>query len=80
MRTDVENSEREAIVKSFTAYPNPFNPETIIQYTIDDLSRVNLTIFNVKGQKILTLIDKVQEPSVYQVRWDGVGRNGYPAG
>ncbi len=41
-------------------YPNPFNPETIIEYQISDDSKVKITVFDIVGQKVATLINKEQ--------------------
>ncbi len=54
-------------------YPNPFNPSTTISYTIGagDPTRTTLSIFNMLGQKVVTLVDKVQNAGDYEVTWDG---------
>lgn len=41
-------------------YPNPFNPSTIISYSIPKESRVNLKIFNILGQEIKTLVNEIK--------------------
>ncbi len=51
-------------------YPNPFNPETTIQYSIPKKSDVTLEIFNLKGQKIKTLVSKTQQAGSYSIVWD----------
>ena len=52
-------------------YPNPFNPSTTIKYNVPERSKVSITIFNVKGQKITTLFNDVQEAGWKEVLWDG---------
>jgi len=52
-------------------YPNPFNPTTKISYSIAERSQVVIAVYNVKGQKVKTLVDAVQEPARYTVIWDG---------
>ena len=54
----------------FQNYPNPFNPETTIQYSIPKKSDVTLEIFNLKGQKIKTLVSKTQQAGSYSIVWD----------
>ena len=54
-------------------YPNPFNPTTAISYRLSDLSLVDLSIFNVLGQKIATLVSEKQPAGKYQVNWDASG-------
>jgi hypothetical protein len=61
-------------------YPNPFNPETTIRYEISDQQRVQIMIFNVLGEQIQTLVDRVQEPGRYTVTWDGTDRSGVSVG
>jgi len=51
-------------------YPNPFNPETTIQYEVPRAVFVKLEIFNMVGQKIVTLINEWQEPGRYSIDWD----------
>ncbi len=52
-------------------YPNPFNPETNINYYIPDLSKVWLTIYDALGKEIYTLVNTVQMPGTYQIKWNG---------
>ena len=47
-------------------YPNPFNPETKIQFELPQASRVNLTVYNIIGEKVVTLADENMEAGVYQ--------------
>jgi S-formylglutathione hydrolase FrmB len=59
-------------------YPNPFNPSTDIRYQIADSRspvHTTLTIFNILGQEIITLVNEMREPGYYSVTWDG--RNSY---
>ncbi|HWP81242.1 MAG TPA: FG-GAP-like repeat-containing protein [Bacteroidota bacterium] len=61
-------------MRLFANYPNPFNPETIIRYTIPDgLSsyRVSLRIYNIIGQEVMHLVDKEQPAGYYEVKFDG---------
>ena len=53
----------------FPAYPNPFNPETVICYQLSADSDVSLKIYDVKGQMIETLLNKTQDPGFYKVNW-----------
>jgi hypothetical protein len=56
-------------------YPNPFNPSTTISYSIPEESRVELKIYNILGQEILTLVDKAQKAGFYKIEWNA--RNKY---
>ena len=57
-------------------YPNPFNPTTIIKYNLPELSDVKLEVFNVLGQKVMTLVDGMKEPGYKQAIWKGDSING----
>ncbi|MFA6469422.1 MAG: T9SS type A sorting domain-containing protein [Bacteroidota bacterium] len=51
-------------------YPNPFNPSTTIRYAIPMTSPVVITIYNMLGQEITTLVNKEQKPGNYEVKFD----------
>ncbi len=51
-------------------YPNPFNPLTTIAYQLPQRSRVRLTIHNVLGQCVATLVDAPQAQGEHHVQWD----------
>ena len=53
-----------------TAYPNPFNPATSINYTISDMDHVILSVYNLTGQLIETLVDDQQNAGNYTLVWD----------
>ena len=51
-------------------YPNPFNPTTTIKYELPKTSHVILSIYNLNGQIIEGLINKMQGPGFYSINWD----------
>jgi hypothetical protein len=57
----------------FQNYPNPFNPITIISYELRMTNDVDLSIYNVLGQKVATMISKKQSAGSYQVEWNAGG-------
>ena len=59
-------------------YPNPFNPETNIQFDIAENSRVQVSVFNLVGQQVASLINKQMDAGVYHVRWSGLNDKGEP--
>ncbi len=59
-------------------YPNPFNPNTIISYSIPRTVQVHLSIYNLRGEKIITLMNGQKSPGHYQVEWDGKDMSGNP--
>lgn len=58
-------------------YPNPFNPQTSISYSLGKASHVQLTVFNVLGQKVVTLVDEHQPAGLHEVTWDGTDAHGH---
>lgn len=52
-------------------YPNPFNPSTTIVYVLPQSNRVSVSIFNVKGQIVKTLVNEYQSSGWHSVFWDG---------
>jgi hypothetical protein len=52
-------------------FPNPFNPVTNIVYNIPTSSEVKLTVYNLLGQKVRTLVDGIQNNGRYTVKFDG---------
>lgn len=67
-------SDKEELSNKFNLYqnyPNPFNPYTIIKYQLDRASPVVLEIFNNLGQKLETLVNELQPPGNYKIRFDG---------
>jgi hypothetical protein len=57
-------------------YPNPFNPTTEIQFTIPKKEHVKLTVYNILGAKVKTLINEEVTPGVNTVVWDGKNEAG----
>jgi len=65
--------------KLMTAFPNPFNPNTNIRYSLKEAGKVNIDIYNVKGQLVRSFIAEHANPGYYQVSWDGKDNSGNPA-
>jgi flagellar hook assembly protein FlgD len=57
-------------------HPNPFNPRTAIDFTLPARSDVSITIFNILGQKIKTLVEKSLPAGNYGIIWDGTDYRG----
>ncbi|MBU1881556.1 T9SS type A sorting domain-containing protein, partial [bacterium] len=52
-------------------FPNPFNPTTAISYQLSAFSNVNLTVYDISGRKVMTLVDGKREAGSHQVTFDG---------
>jgi len=58
---------------ALTTYPNPFNPHTTVTYSVARPSLVRLSIHDVSGRLVTTLVDQWHSPGEHSVAWDGVG-------
>jgi len=58
------------------SYPNPFNPETAIHFTLPEQGRVVLKIYDILGREVKTLIDEERPSGRHTVLWDGKDRAG----
>jgi len=54
-----------------TNYPNPFNPETTISYDVSQKGSVTVDIYNIKGQKVKSLVSENQEAGKHSIIWQG---------
>jgi len=61
-------------------YPNPFNPETTLEYDLRASGTVELTIYNLMGQQIANLVNEHQRMGTYTINWAGLDNAGNPVG
>ena len=80
---DLDIIDNDGIPQEFALkgnYPNPFNPETTIHFDIpqtnSELVQVKLTVYNMLGQKIVTLINEPLAANAYRVKWMGIDEAG----
>jgi hypothetical protein len=74
--TDVGPNE-SAVPEGFALdqnYPNPFNPQTEIGYRIPETGLVRLSIHDLLGREVATLVDEKKSPGFHQVTWDASGQ------
>lgn len=57
-------------------YPNPFNPSTTISYTLRKTSNVKLTVYNILGKAVKTLLNQEMTVGTHIIKWDGTNSNG----
>ena len=71
-----EHSDNDRLPYAFELhqnYPNPFNPTTTIEFHLDRNQRVSVTVYNLLGQKVVTLLDKSLNTGTHEVIWDATG-------
>ena len=56
--------------KLYDNYPNPFNPSTIIKYSLKDGGRVSLKIFNSLGEEVRTLVNEIKAAGIYEIEFN----------
>jgi hypothetical protein len=69
---EVEISDGPLTFKLAQNYPNPFNPETHIQYSLSNASHVLLTVFDITGREVATLVNSEQTEGEHEVPFSGV--------
>jgi hypothetical protein len=74
--TDIDENVISASTKVFNAYPNPFNPTTIIGYSIPQETDVVLKIYNIKGQLLKVLVNDFKNAGEHSIIWNGRDSNG----
>ena len=54
-------------------YPNPFNPDTRISFELPEQTHVRLTVYNILGRPVRTLVSEERQPGVHSVIFDASG-------
>jgi hypothetical protein len=72
--TDVEKTNVvPAVFKLEQNYPNPFNPVTMINYQLPMVNDVELSVYDILGRKVATLVNTRQQAGHHQIEWDAGG-------
>ena len=82
LRMQQLNSKKEIqlpkIINLHQNYPNPFNPITILRYDLPEDANVSITIYNMMGKKVSTLVSSQQNAGFKSVRWNATNDKGAP--
>jgi len=73
---DSDLSELPKSFKLYSNFPNPFNPTTTIRFATPKNTMVNLTVYNMLGQKVAELLNKECNAGIYEAQWNGKNSNG----
>ncbi len=77
--TGIESERVAALpIRLWQNYPNPFNPNTTIRFSLRRADRVRLTVFDVQGRTVATLVDEVRRAGDHSVIWRGRTDDGTP--
>lgn len=71
--TSIDPEEQALSFKLNAAYPNPFNPSTVIPYQLATASNVTIQVFDMLGRNVATLIDEFRPAGNHTVRFEGSG-------
>ena len=74
---DIDNSYLQNSFILYPAYPNPFNPVVYFDYLISDYRLINISIYDIYGKMITTLVNDYQTASLHSTKWDATQ---YPSG
>ena len=69
----IEHSRKYNLIGN---YPNPFNPTTSIKFVLAFESNLRIDIYNIKGQKVKTLLDTHYNAGEHSISWNGKDDNG----
>jgi hypothetical protein len=75
----LSKAEEPNLPKQFSLsqnYPNPFNPQTVIKYALPQDCEVEITIYNILGQKVQTLVNEHQQAGYKRIEWDSKNERG----
>ena len=59
-------------------YPNPFNPVTTLRYDLPEQTHVNITVYDMLGRKVRTILNQQQDPGYKSVIWNATNDYGKP--
>ncbi len=80
--TTDNNDQNQVIEKQLTLnnYPNPFNPTTNVQFSMPASGHATLSVYDIRGRKVNTLINKTMNKGEHTIMWDGTDKNGSTVG
>jgi len=74
LNNDVQNTLPQSPLL-YSNFPNPFNPNTLLRYDLPESGMVNITIHDMTGRKIKTLVNSAQSAGYKTIQWNGTNEN-----
>ena len=77
----LSTDQSDVIPEVFTLhqnYPNPFNPTTQIRYDLPENSYVSITIYDLMGKRVKSLVNSKQDPGYRSIHWNATNDLGQP--
>jgi len=68
---DCDNPVIAYVTRLQSNFPNPFNPETTIAFSLSNVGNVVINVYNVRGQRVRSLLDEQREPGHHSIVWNG---------
>ncbi len=78
--SDNDANAAEGLTELGKNYPNPFNPETKISLSLGNPGQVRMEVYNIKGQKVKTLVNESMLKGIHTVTWNGKDNSGESVG
>jgi len=65
-----------AVTSLKSIYPNPFNPNTTVSFGLVNAENVKIVVYNIKGEKVKTIVNRHMDEGTYRLPWNGTDDNG----
>jgi flagellar hook assembly protein FlgD len=75
---DVDGNQLPTVYALHQNYPNPFNPVTNLSYDLPEDAMVNITVFDMMGRVVRTLVNGQQSAGYKSLLWNATNNNGQP--
>jgi hypothetical protein len=74
--TTTGENDTPSALRIYSPYPNPFNPETVIHFSVDKRRPVHLAVYDLRGTSVAILADRVFDPGYHEIKWNGKNDEG----
>ncbi len=78
IETSIGELQSQTVTELKMNYPNPFNPNTLIKYSLHEKSSVKILVYNIDGRLVKRIYHGMQESGTYTVNWDGTDESDSP--